>query len=305
MESQWSFELTDSFVKNTATWQAVNKEDEKYLIQISWPLEWSSTGEPPVGEDRANAIYLTDGNAVFLSATDIVRRRQVRHPEGTPTIIIGISYPLTDSVYSHRRSYDLTPPCETYVSPNSSNGGSQTPQYGGADAFLHFITHTVHHLVFSSIFPQLTIRETAVFGHSFGALFVLHALYTAPSSFDTYLAASPSIWWNESFILREEESYYQTSEDHHRPKVWLAYGSLEQSPVLQRNQSEAEYEKRLAVAKERLMGDNCDHMFVRLMQSGQLRSVIRRKYEDEDHGSVIAAALSGAIYYFLDQSEEE
>lgn len=56
MENQWSFELTDGSVTNMATWQAVSKEDEKYLIQVSWPLEWSSTGEPPVGEDRANAM---------------------------------------------------------------------------------------------------------------------------------------------------------------------------------------------------------------------------------------------------------
>lgn len=241
---------------------------------------------------------------MVLSATDIVRRRQVRHPGGTPTIIIGISYPLTDTVYSHRRNYDFTPPCETYASPLGPDRHGQTPQYGGADVFLNFITHTVHHFVFSSIFPHLTIRETALFGHSFGALFALHALYTNPSSFDTYLAASPSIWWNEKFILQEEERFYNMS-GHHRPKVWLAYGSLEQSPVPLRNQSEAEFEKRLAVAKERIMGDNCDHMFVRLMQSEKLRSVLQRKYEDEDHGSVIAAALSGAIFCFLDQSDEE
>ena len=53
------------------------------------------------------------------------------------------------------------------------------------------------------------------------------------------------------------------------------------------------------------MGDNCDQMFVRLLQSGRVRSVVRRKYEDEDHGSVIAGALSGAIFYFLDQGDEE
>ena len=159
--------------------------------------------------------------------------------------------------------------------------------------------------MFSSIFPRISVCETALFGHPFGALFTLHALYTAPTSFKAYLAANPPIWWNDGFILQEKNEFYHMPESHHQPKVWLAYGSLEQSPIPQKNQSEAECENRLAVAKERMMGDNCDHMFVRLLQSGRLQSVIRRRYEDEDHGSVIAGALSGAIFYFLDQSDDE
>jgi predicted alpha/beta superfamily hydrolase len=242
---------------------------------------------------------------MILSATDIVRRRRVRYSNEISTIIIGISYPLTKSVFSPRRSHDFTPPCERYDSLDSPNGQAQTQQFGGADDFLDFVTNTVHPFVFSTIFPQISVHETALFGHSFGALFALHALYTAPASFNAYLAASPSIWWNNGFILQEENEFYRNTTSSHKPKVWLAYGSLEQSPKRQKNQTEAEYEKRLAVAKERLMGDNCDHMFSRLVQSEQLQSVIRRRYEDEDHGSVIAGALSGAIFYFLDQSDDK
>jgi predicted alpha/beta superfamily hydrolase len=51
---------------------------------------------------------------------------------------------------------------------------------------------------------------------------------------------------------------------------------------------------------QNFMADNCDEMFLRLQQSGYLQSVKSRKYEEEDHGSVIAAALNGAIFYFLD-----
>jgi hypothetical protein len=55
----------------------------------------------------------------------------------------------------------------------------------------------------------------------------------------------------------------------------------------------------VTIAKERRMADNCDEMFLRLQQSGYLRSLKSRKYEEEDHGSVIAAALNGATFYFL------
>lgn len=249
--------------------------------------------------------YIVDGNAMMLSATDIVRRRRMRRPDETSTIIIGISYPLTKSVYSPRRSHDFTPPCENYDYPKGPNGKPNLQKYGGAGTFLDFIKDTVHHFVFSSIFPRVSVCQTALFGHSFGALFTLHALYTAPASFDAYLAASPSIWWNDGFLLGEEEQFYNMPESHHRPRVWMGYGSLEQSPIRQKDQSLGEFENRLAVAKERRMGDNCDHMCARLLQSQRVRSVVRRKYEDEDHGSVIAGALSGAIFYFLDQGDEE
>ncbi|KAJ5213879.1 hypothetical protein N7449_001048 [Penicillium cf. viridicatum] len=289
MQDQWTFAQADYYVQNMASWLVVNKQDEKYLIQVSWPLEWESTEDQPI-VNKANAIYIVDGNAMMLSATDIVRRRRMRKPQETSTIIIGISYLLA------RSKYDL---------PKTPDGKPNPQEYGGADAFLNFIMNTVHHFVLSSIFPRVSVCQTALFGHSFGALFALHALYTAPASFDAYLAASPSIWWNDGFLLQEEEQFYNMPESHHQPRVWMAYGLLEQSPIRQRNQSLEEYEKRLAIAKERLMGDNCDQMFVRLLQSGRVRSVVRRKYEDEDHGSVIAGALSGAIFYFLDQGDEE
>ncbi|KAJ6124393.1 esterase [Penicillium samsonianum] len=282
MEDQWTFEQWDCHVQYMASWLVVSKQDEKYLIQGLWPLEWESTEDQPI-VNKANAMsegaiadvssantfqsiyrYIVDGNAMMRSATDI-----------------------------------------NYDSPKSPDGKPNPQEYGGADAFLHFITNTVHHFVFSSIFPRISVCQTALFGHSFGALFALHALYTAPASFDAYLAASPSIWWNDGFLLQEEEQFYNMPEPHHQPSVWMAYGSLEQSPIPQKNQSLEEYEKRLAIVNERLMGDNCDQMFVRLLQSGRLRSVVRRKYEDEDHGSVVAGALSGANFYFLDQGDEE
>ncbi|KAJ5305702.1 esterase [Penicillium antarcticum] len=192
MEGPWSFEQTDSHARNIGAWIVANEKDEKYLIQISWPLEWP-LGEQAEVTDSVNAIQLLDGNAMFHSATDIVRRRMV-HGAQKNTVIIGISYPLTDSVFSPRRGYDLTPPCKEYNPPKGPNREPYLQLHGGVDAFFQFITNKVRHLVFCSTFPRVSVSETALFGHSYGALFALHALYAAPSSFDAFLAASPSIW---------------------------------------------------------------------------------------------------------------
>lgn len=101
-------------------------------------------------------------------------------------------------------------------------------------------------------------------------------------------------------MLQEEDQFYTMPESHHKSIVRIPYGCLEKSPMRKRDQFEEQYQKRVTIAKERRMADNCDEMFLRLQQSGYLRSVKSREYEEEDHGSVIAAALNGAIFYFLD-----
>lgn len=212
--------------------------------------------------------YLVDGNAMFFSATEILRRRSARMSTELPTIIIAISYPLTDSVYSPHRSFYLTPPCESYNPLTGPDGQAQPQHYGGADIFLDSIIGTIHHHVFTSIFPRVSVRQKALFGHSYGALFALHVLYTAPHSFDTYLAVSPSIWWNDDFILQEENQFYRIPKPTHRPNIWMAYGSLEQSPVREMNQPEEQLDGRARMRKERRMGDNCEEMFQRLRESG-------------------------------------
>ncbi|KAJ9491022.1 hypothetical protein VN97_g2211 [Penicillium thymicola] len=273
MEGQWTFAQVDCYVQNMASWLVENKQDQKYLIQVSWPLEWESTSDQPI-VNKVNAIYIVDGNAMMLSATHIVRRRRMRKPQETSTIIIGISYPFTRSVYSPRRNHDLTPHCEKYDSPKTSDEKLNSQEYG--------------------------VCQTALFGHSFGALFALHARYTAPTSFDAFLAASPSIWWNDGFLLQEEEQFYNMPELHHQPRVWMAYGSLEQSPIRQRNQSLEEYEKRLAIAKERLMGDNCDQMFVRLLQSGRCNRTAptgTSDYRDRRHITLSLASAYSQFYH--------
>lgn len=44
----------------------------------------------------------------------------------------------------------------------------------------------------------------SLFGHSFGGLFVLYSLFTRPSAFTTWIAASPSIYWENRTI----DQYY-------------------------------------------------------------------------------------------------
>ncbi len=134
-------------------------------------------------------------------------RLQSRRPEITgvaPAIVVGVGYPIDDYLDSTRRTYDYTPtvPSEA-LAPRPD--GSSWPKTGGADGFLDFIEMELKPIIAHEL-PVDRARQ-AIFGHSFGGLFVLHALFTRPGTFRTYVAASPSIWFGNRFILSERDAF--------------------------------------------------------------------------------------------------
>ncbi|BCS30218.1 alpha/beta hydrolase [Aspergillus puulaauensis] len=235
------------------------------------------------------------GNALFLTATEALRRRE-SHRSEPKAIVVAIGYPLTDSLFSPRRSTDLTPPCDNYTAPEGPDGKPKIEGHGGADKFLTFITEAVQPFI-RTVFPNISFRKTALFGHSYGGLFVLHCLFTRPSSFDLYLAASPSIWWNDCFILSELARFCDGVPLEHPPVLRLSFGSREQLPVREPGESLEKFERREVAARRRGMEDNCSELYDRLSKAGLLRGLELKEYLDEDHGSVIAPALNGAIVF--------
>ncbi len=150
----------------------------------------------------------------------------------TSGVIVSIGYPLSpdsSSVFNNpRRRWDLTP-----AAPG------RNPAEGGADEFVDFICTEVWKLA------HRRLRETrgvepgreALYGHSLGGLFVLHALFTRPELFDCFIASSPSIWWNNEFILKEEVSFREgnvgdsSSRKPYKPSLMIFVGAQEQNPL--------------------------------------------------------------------------
>jgi uncharacterized protein len=156
-------------------------EDRQILIHL------------PDGYGRSSArypvLYLLDGSFHFHHVTGLTRFLSAigRAPA---MIVVGIDN--TD------RTRDLTPPATADSArmrlPFSSDSVTlRHPTAGGADAFLRFITHELVPFVESG-YRAAHFRILA--GHSFGGLFVTHALLTQPESFHGYIASSPSLWWN-------------------------------------------------------------------------------------------------------------
>lgn len=162
-----------------------------YRIFIAWP------SEPPPAAGFP-AIYCLDANAAYATVVEAVRMRSHR-PDATgvwPALVVGIGYPGDGPYQRDRRTYDYT----RRGSQQADGGdGREAPAVGGAERFRELLLAEVPALV-GKEWPLDPNRRTVV-GHSLGGYFVLETLAAAPDAFRTYVAISPSIWWDEPGLM--------------------------------------------------------------------------------------------------------
>lgn len=204
---------------------------------------------------------------------------------------MAIGYPETQNLFNwNRRIFDLTPP-----TPH------QKPGWGGADDFLDFIENTVKPTA-KARFPRAIFSREALYGHSLGGLFALHALFSRPLSYDCYIASSPSIWYSDRWILQQARKFVDGKEDlkGHPPTLLLYSGSLEQDPPRRRGQTDEDYAKWLAWINPLRMCDNAVELRAMLRYCTRLQHVSLAMYEGEDHMSVMACSMSRGLTTFFE-----
>ncbi|KAL4871452.1 hypothetical protein BDV12DRAFT_183825 [Aspergillus spectabilis] len=286
---------------NSEQFYLSNSRGEQYLIQVSWPLHWNKH-EPDTERNKLPIIYIVDGNAFFLTATEALWRRSAESHYIGGGIVVAIGYPLanTGKVYHRiRRNFDLT-------IPNPTVG----PEYGGADILLDFINESVRPAV-KSRFSNVTVSREALFGHSYGGLFALHALFTRPQSFDCYIASSPSIWWGEKCILEEARGFVerikeqreegQNGGDVKLPTLMMYLGGLEQDPPRWNDEPEDKWEGRKRMAEILNMRNNVLSLMGLIRGCTTLHAVSFSEYAGEDHGTVMACSMSRGLTTFLEE----
>lgn len=234
-------------------------------------------------------LYVLDGNIMALTAIEAARaydRRLDRAP-GDDLVVVAIGYPPGVQA-GEERMYDMTPP------------GIRDPRIarptGGADAFLDFIEHDLKPALAREI--PIDPNRQALFGHSLAGQFTLYTLLTRPQLFDTYLAASPSVWLGNAYLLDRLADAGQAWRPGRAPKrLLLTVGQYEQAlhPALQSHPRAAEFADR----------------FAQMRQNTLMREVASRltdvpgvlfqfnEIPGEDHGSVIPASLGRAVFFTL------
>lgn len=199
----------------------VNGRD--YRIQIALPLTKPPAGGFPV-------IYVTDGDGYFGTWAFAARLRAMSQ-ELEPAVVVGIGYPEAEQdldVAMQRRVNELVPTIDPERRKEvAALPASAAALYAGADDLLQVI-HTEVASKVASVVPINRTRST-LFGHSLGGLFALHALFTHPEYFQTYLVLSPSIWWDGRAVLGGRAAFLKRVEKGEvAPRIYFAVGSLEQ-----------------------------------------------------------------------------
>lgn len=267
----------------------LSRDGKPYRIFVWQPsVEPDAKGFP--------VLYLLDGNAAFPTTVANLAL-QSRRPETTgvrPAIIVGIGYPTTHWLDAERRTYDYTPGIERSLLPSRPDN-SAWPPTGGADRFLDFVHHELQPKIESEF--HVDRSQLSVFGHSFGGLLVLHALFTRAAAFKTYVAASPSIWFARDHLGSEMQSFMREPPLQEPRNLLVTVGSLEQGGTSAGHAGAAGTAPWIA---QNRMVENARDLTSTLstMDSATLK-VVFKEFEDENHGSVLPAAISRALRFSL------
>jgi predicted alpha/beta superfamily hydrolase len=154
---------------------------EERRLQIQLPVEY----KPDSGQ-KYQVLYLLDGewNAELFQQVQAWSRQWGYTP---PIIMVGVvnSYPKG----VNQRFRDLTP---------TAGGAGAASGAGGGPKLLSFLKNELIPYI-NKTYPSN--GTNILWGHSLGGLFVLYALLTEPQLFDAYIAADPSVWWDNKFLI--------------------------------------------------------------------------------------------------------
>jgi len=177
-------------VKTITLKSAVLGEERTILVRTPFGYESNKLTYP--------VLYMTDGDS-HMGHTASTIEFLVRNGRIPELIVVGVTN--TD------RTRDLTPAKST---AKNAAGELQFPSAGGADNFLKFFETEL----IPQIEKQYRVQPYRIFaGHSFGGLFAIHALITKPKLFNSYVAVSPSLQWENFEALKRAEEFFKNQKE--------------------------------------------------------------------------------------------
>ena len=165
---------------------------EERVILVRTPVGYETNTE------KYPVLYMTDGDA-HMGHTASTIEFLTRNGRISDLIVVGVTN--TD------RTRDLTPAKSTDKNPA---GELRFPTAGGADNFLKFFETEL----IPQIEKQYRVQPYRIFtGHSLGGLFAIHAMMTKPALFNSYVAVSPSLQWENFEALKRAEAFLKNQKE--------------------------------------------------------------------------------------------
>lgn len=244
------------------------------------------------------AVYLLDGFDMFPIASQCVRQ-MASAGETRAAVVVGVAY-AEPKTGGEQRWRDLSTPVSQAYLDRQGRKDVTAEGVGGMDDFLRAIHTEVKPAVAAML--KVNAKDQTLFGHSLGGLTVLRALFRRTGDYRTFLASSPSIWWDDRAILADEAAFSAKVEaGRSTPRVFVSVGADEGragkvNPASGRTQADVE-----RMTRQAKMVGNARALSARLkaLRGGAGYVVESVVFPEEGHLSVVPAAVSRGLRFAL------
>lgn len=162
----------------------------------------------------SKVLYMLDGNAAIDDVDkDTLRLLAKSETPNTAPALVFIGYQTPYRFDVTARAYDYTPPLYARPAKAFQEKGRERLN-GGAAHFYELIEKQIKPWVYDQLgdIPE----QEAIWGHSYGGLFVLYNLFKHPEAYQQYFSADPSLWWQNGEMINYWQAYQNL------PKAQLA-----------------------------------------------------------------------------------
>ncbi len=210
--------------------------DIRTIEQISanesiYTITLSKIKSPKTQPKSYRIFYILDGNGHLPIALNALANQYCKKnslcDELDYVILVGIGYAgkYADIAFPPLRTRDYTPSIPKELLDSMQNKQNFL-QGGGAQNFLEVFIQTIIPVVQSYISREFNIplsKESGIFGHSFGGLFVLYALSNATQHFSHFYAISPSLWWGNGEFIGKNRAIDFTRIKRDSITLWIMH----------------------------------------------------------------------------------
>jgi uncharacterized protein len=220
---------------------AVLGEERTILVRV--PASYAARDE------KFPVVYMLDAHPPQNAMMAGIIEQQAWGEQMPEMILVGIQ--------NTNRVRDMTP---TAVADRAGSGGGEK--------FLEFIEKEVIPLVEKNYRTQ-PYRIFA--GHSLGGLAVVNAFVSRPALFNSYIAASPALHWDNNFVIKRAEEVFKQNKDWNK-RMFLALGD------------EPQFVNGFNAFRDLLKKSNPKNFEYEF-----------REFKDENHGSVVLPAYYAGL----------
>ncbi|MDI4633998.1 hypothetical protein J7U46_13145 [Pelomonas sp. V22] len=185
---------------------------------------WLPPGYEKEPQRRYPVLYLHDGQNVFDAEAagaewqvDETAQRLVLEGAVEPVIIVAISS-------GRDRFLDYTP-TEMLIPAARSGHLRDESQGGGGPRYARYLVEELKPWIDQRYRTRTDAASTAVGGSSLGGLISMWLALHHADTFGASLVVSPSVWWDDLFLLRDVKTTAFVGAE--RPRVWLDMGGQE------------------------------------------------------------------------------